>query len=577
MNSFASDLNERMLERFVRDSSDMTTLDWICANTTIRGQRYTIDGYEFQEAIINDMHPQMAVRKCSQVGLTESQIRKSLAWTYRTRGVASIFTLPEEKLFKRISQTRIKPIVDKDRVFQLNSEGAVRSMGILQFGNSFMYITACTEGDATSTSADALFNDEVDLSDQQMLALFNSRLQNSQYKIIQRFSTPTFPMFGIDLDYQASDKHQYLCKCASCGAWNNPMFTREFIEIPGLPDRYETLVEIERTDLDDMDLRNAYVACRKCRRRLPLGAPSSREWVPEHPGRDYRGYQVSPFCRDLLDPKYIVDTLLKFKDRQFLRGFYNTVLGEPFSDGQIQLSEEDIKACMKGGAKTQVGRDIPCAVGIDVGQTCHIVVGDAAGNAIFEFLACPVDDLTTQIDRIFKEYNIVAGGIDRLPYTPTSEALRDHTRGIILPIEYSGTGPKIAEVKDKLTEEVTHLRMNRTSLIDAVAAPVRAHNISFYGYAHQDSVVLQHLRDMWRREEPEKPAKWEKLTNQDHYFHSLAFLKGGVLAKNYLEALNKEEERSEVSLNLVYTSGSNSDIDLVSRNRGSRHGSFDLY
>lgn len=577
MNSFASELEERMLQRFVRDSSDMSTLDWICANTTIRGARYDIKGYEFQEAIINDMHPQMAVRKCSQVGLTESQIRKSLAWTYRTRGVASIFTLPEEKLFKRISQTRIKPIVEKDRVFQLNAEGAVRSMGIMQFGNSFLYITACTEGDATSTSADALFNDEVDLSDQQMLALFNSRLQNSRYKIIQRFSTPTFPMFGIDLDYQASDKHQYLCKCASCGAWNNPMFNREFIIIPGLPSHIDQLTEIERSDLDDLDLANAYVACRKCRSRLPLGDPASREWVAEHPGRNYRGYQVSPFCRDLLDPKYIVETLVKYKDRQFIRGFYNTVLGETYSDGQIQLAEADIKACMKGGAETTVGSDVECAIGIDVGQTCHIVVGSADGAAVFEFLACPVDDLTTQVDRLMGKYRIVAGGIDRLPYTPTSEALRDHTKGIVLPIEYSGVGPKVSEVKDKITDEVSHVRMNRTALIDAVAAPIRAHNIAFFGYAHQEPVITQHLRDMWRKEEPEKPATWVKLTGQDHYFHALAFLKAGLEAKHYLAALKKEEERTQVDLSLVYTSGSNSDIDLYSRSRSNRFDDHGLY
>lgn len=558
-----------MLARFVRDSSDMSMLEWICANTTMNGRRFSIKGYEFQEAIVNDMHPSMAVRKCSQVGLTEVQIRKSLAWTYRNRGVASIFTLPEEKLFKRVSQTRVKPIVDNDRVFQLNAEGAVRSMGIMQFGNSFLYLTGCTEGDATSTSADALFNDEVDLSDQKMLALFNSRLQNSTYKIIQRFSTPTFPLFGIDGDYQSSDKHQYLCKCPSCGHHNNPAFTREYIHIPGLPDHYAKLTEIEASDLDDLDLENAAVVCKKCRTPLPLGDPDTREYVPEHPGRRMRGYQVSPFVTDRLNVGYMVDQLVRYKRRQFIRGFYNTVLGEPYSDGQIQLSYAAIRACMKSPNRQEVSKDHPCAIGIDVGQTCHIVVGSAVKTDIFEFLSVPVEQLQETIDDLDTRYNIVCGGADRYPYTPTVDALREHTKGRIIPFAYASTGPVLKEEKDKITEEVLHIRINRTYILDSVANDIRKGKAEFYGYSHQQEIISEHLRDMWRDEQPEKPAQWVKLTGQDHFFHALAFYKASIEGKKYLEALDKEEERTEFGFALVDIGGvdSNTVLGQKSRNR----------
>lgn len=553
-NYFASELAENLVQRFVRDSSDMSMLEWICSNTTIRGRKFSVKGYEFQGAIINDMHPNLACRKCSQVGLTEAQIRKSLAWTYRNRGVSTIFTLPEEKLFKRVSQTRVKPIIDNDRVFQLNAEGAVRSMGIMQFGNSFLYLTGCTEGDATSTSADALFNDEVDLSDQKMLALFNSRLQNSVYKIMQRFSTPTFPLFGIDQDYQASDMHQYLCKCPSCGHHNNPTFDRDYIDIPGLPDHIEKLTEIEQSDIDDMDLLNATVVCKKCRSPLPLGDPETRSWVAEFPTRHARGYQVSPFATDRLNVAYIVDQLVRYKNRQFIRGFYNTVLGEPYSDGQIQLSREALKAAMKGGAGVVVGKDVPVSIGIDMGQTCHIVVGAAEEFAIFEFLAVPVEKLDEAIDELEAKYNVVAGGVDRFPYTPNADALRKKTHGRILPFAYADTGPFLREEKDKITEEVDHLKVNRTQILDMVANKIRKGQASFHGYSHQEEVIIEHLRDMWRDEQPEKPARWVKLTGQDHYFHALAFYYAGVEAKQFLKAKEKSDERTEVGVSLVSTS-----------------------
>ncbi|WP_204307082.1 hypothetical protein, partial [Klebsiella aerogenes] len=72
----------------------------------------------------------------------------------------------------------------------------------------FGYITGTTEGEATSISADILMEDEVDLADQSMRSLFQSRLQGSLWKITQRFSTPTYLGYGIDAAYQASDKHE---------------------------------------------------------------------------------------------------------------------------------------------------------------------------------------------------------------------------------------------------------------------------------------------------------------------------------------------------------------------------------
>lgn len=570
-NHFASELKAKLEKRFVRDTADMSISDWVKQNTTIGGRQFTTKGYEFQEAILNDTHPNMDVIKCSQVGLTEIQIRKVLAWTYRNKGVASIFTLPEEKLFKRVAQTRIKPILQKDRVFRMGDEEQVRSMGIIQLGSSFVYVTGCTEGDATSTSADAIFNDEVDLSNQEMLALFNSRLQNSDYKIKQRFSTPTFPMFGIDLGYQASDKHQYLCRCDACNHWNNPKFNLNFIEVPGLPAHIEQLTDLETHDLDDIDLEGSYVKCEKCGTGLDLSNPELREWVPEVASRKHaRGYRVSPFATGKLNPAYIITQMVDYKSRQFIRGWHNTVLGEPYSDGQMQLSYEAIKAAMKGGQTPEVGSDYPVAIGIDMGQTCHIVVGSLNKRTVFLFKAVHIDNLQEEIEKLCKRFNVVAGGIDRHPYTPTSNAIRDLSEGKIFPVEYSTNGPNYNLQKDQVSEEITHVRANRTFLIDGVSGEIRDGKAEFWGYSHQESIITEQLRDMWRDEKPESPAKWVKLTGNDHYFHALAFLRAGIEAMELKAALNKTEHRTMATVSLASPEEGDSK-QLFGSSRSNRH------
>ena len=510
---------------------------------------------------------------------TEIQVRKALAFIARNRGTTTIFTMPNEKMFERMSTTRILPVVKEEKVFNLESrsgEKPTRSKGLIQVGSSFMFVTGMTEGDATSISADAVFNDEVDLSDQSMLALFNSRLQNSDWKINQRFSTPTFNNFGVDQGYMASDSREYLCKCDSCGHWNLPLFNRSFVDLPGLPDNVEHLHEIDETLIDSglLDLVNATVVCERCRAPLDLGREENREWVAKYPSRTHaRGYRVRPFSTDRLGPDYIIQQLLKYKTREYLRGFYNTVLGEAFTAGNARLSDADIDMCFTSHISNPcTDRSLPSWIGIDVGQTCHITIGQGWSIEtmhIIEFRTVPVDELLTVVQEILDTYNVIGGGVDRHPYTPTADALWEMSQGRIMPIEYRGQRD-LNVMLDPLDPEIhRYAQANRTFLIDHVARLVRLHKFSFSGYGQQRSVISEHLKDMVRDETPEEPAKWVKLNGNDHYFHALAFLVGGVLLKEY-EQKKFSDPRTTVTVDLANIAGMNTNLFAINRkaNRG---------
>ena len=539
-NPYIAELVRRIEQRYNVESSDMTMGDWICANTHLRGRPFTFDRYPFQRAICDDMHRNLDCIKPSQVGLTEVQIRKTLGFGARNRGTTSIFTFPIEKMFKKQSTTRIKPLVEEEKCFNLETasgEKPTRSRDLYQIGTSFMHVTGATEGDATSVSADLVMNDEVDLTDQQMLVLFNSRLQNSDWKINQRFSTPTFSNYGVDKGYQVSDQHVYLCKCSVCNHWNDPVFRPQFVHIPGLSDDVNDFTEIDEQMIDEgtIDIFGAYVKCEKCHAPLPLGDVDAREWVPKYPSRDHhRGYRVSPFSTDRLPPDYIITQLLKYKSREYLRGWYNTVLGEAHTDGNSRLSDADIDACFSNQMEIpQVDPDKPSWLGIDMGMTCHVVVGqgdDQHNLQVVRFTEVPIKELNDHVSDMLATYNIIGGACDRHPYTPNADDLWELSDGKILPVEYRGQ-KDVNLVKDQVTEEVIYAQANRTKAIDVVAAAVRRKRARFSGYGNQKSIIRDHLKDMVRDENPEKEATWVKLTGNDHYFHALTFLYAAVKLK----------------------------------------------
>lgn len=547
---------QRLEQRYSKDAEDMSMSRWIEANTTLRKRPFSFKRYQFQRGIVDDMHPNLDVMKCSQVGLTEVQIRKMLAFLRRHDGTSGIFTLPNEKMFKRVSTTRIKPLIEANPVFTPTDSGKMaRSMSLMQFGQSFLHVTGATEGDATSTPADILFNDEVDLTDQNMLSLFNSRLQASDWKIRQRFSTPTFMDYGIDLSFKASDQHEYMCKCRACGHHNLPDFEPQFLDIPGLTDEMAedlSLIDIQSVEL--LDLINAQVVCEKCRAPLDLDDEDMREWVPRHPARSQvgRGYRVRPFVTSRIPIPYIVSQLLDYQSREYVRGWYNTVLGRPYTAADARLSEDAIRANLISGAPIPITSTEAVAIGIDVGQTCHVSIGKPSGDdevVVTNFLEVPSNEIVEWVKNFRKDHKLITGAMDRHPFTPTAEAVLEASGGVVYPVEYRGQ-KDINAVKDE-TQEIKYFQANRTQLIDHVARLVRAKKLPMAGYGHKEHILIQHLRDMVRDETPEMPAVWRKLTGQDHYFHSLGFLLFSLRIRNLIDILDDSEVRTMITVSNI--------------------------
>jgi hypothetical protein len=559
-------------ERFSNDASAMPTSEWVCANTHLKKKPFSFKKYEFQIQIINDNHPNLCCIKPSQVGLSEIQIRKYLAFLRRTTAITGIFTMPTDVMRDRMSQTRVKPIIESEPVFNPpSSDKPVRQKGLYQIDQSFAYFTGNTEGDATSISADILYHDELDLSDQEMIALFQSRLQGSDYKITQAFSTPSYTGYGIDALYTNSDQLEYLYRCPHCNHHQIPTFEPHFVCLPGLNRDVEDLSTLSQDQISAIDHDNAHWRCEKCSKPLDLVDPSLREWVPRHPGRPTRGYRVRPTSVSTITVPYILKQLSNYSRLDNLKGFRNTVLGQPDDTGGARLTEAEIRAAMQSPAVPDISSDVPCLIGIDVGITCHVILA-TFGTTIF-FRQVPSNQLLAFVTELLTKHNIVAGCIDRYPDTSLSEQIRDLSNRVIMPVHYATApnAPTINEVFD-IEEAPSHWNCHRTRGIDDAVSLIRRSRLLLNGYGNLAPIIVTHLRDMVRIENPDTPATWNKLRGEDHFFHALTYL---AIARKSVETdfLNHDADKRTQCFVLPAASSKPPSLSPSSLNKIT-HGSF---
>lgn len=537
-NQYTQELYDLFVTRFAVEASDMTASEWLCRNTSLKGKPFSFNRYPFQRELVDDDHRNSATIKPSQVGVSEVYQRAALAFLTRHRNTKGIYAYPDDDMRKKNVQTRVMPMVDDTEVFNKQNSSSnkpVRSIQLLQINQSFLYMTGSKEGDATSTDADFVFLDEYDLHDMDIAGLFSSRLLNSDWKIKRYFSTPTFTQYGIHSLYENSDQMEYLIKCDSCNHWQFPLFEEKFLHLPGLPTGLESLLEIDQSMIEHfkIDLEASYVCCERCRAPLDLGRESNRAWVAKYPSRQYaRGRRVNPFSVSTRPPRDVILELVDIKKKGLgIRRFKNTILGEPEDSSTARISESSIRACISGMAQVPaINRHVPTWIGIDMGHTCTITVGQGytiSAQQVVLVENCPIGRIVERAQELCKIYNVMGGLADRHPESNTADAIREATNGKILPCEYRGN-KEINIVKDPLGK-VLYLQADRTTLLDKVAAAIRAQNISFSGYGPLENDIVVHLRNMVRDEQPEQPAVWRKLDPQDHIFHSCGFLLTAVV------------------------------------------------
>lgn len=501
---------------------------WITTETFYAMQPYSFHKHEYQEFILNDQSQEMNVQKCSQVGVSEVLVRKALALVHVLRPYTIAYTLPTAGFAGVFAKTRVDPVIDGSKTLKEAVHKTTNNNEVKQFGDSFLYLKGAASTNAPiSIPCDHLIHDEFDFSDQEVLGQYRSRLTHSEWKKVDRFSTPTLPNFGINKKFLDSRRFYNLCKCHHC----NHYFTPDYYKHVKIPNFVKDLSEIDKQMLTRIKWREAALICPSCGQEPSL-LPEHREWVCENPDDVdlAAGIQVTPFDAPLIiKPSYLIEASTSYDRPQ---DFVNFNLGLPAADSEATLSPDDFRSVFVHADPGSVAY----VMGVDVGNTYHFVVGavDAWGDLLAVYCeAVPMGSARQRYHELRKQYRLVCTVIDSVPHSETVMALQDKDPNLFASVYVKNKGVLTHYVVDKerVREEgqefVRQININRSRALDAYMEFIRSGHLRIRHCDAKDLVIAHHCSMKRVRtfefESGEMSFTWQKTDGEDHFHHAFLY------------------------------------------------------
>jgi len=505
---------------------------WMETHTFLRGEPFSFEDHEYQEVLADDRSAEINVIKCAQIGISEFSIRRALAILQLHAGTTVLYSLPTATFASTFVKTRFDPVIEGSPSLRETLHPGVDSSMVKRFTNdSFLYARGASgTGQAISVPVDFLVNDEVDFSDQGILDTFTSRLTHSPHKGRFRLSTPTIPGWGIADHYDHSQQKVEMVKCNHCNHWFWPEYYKH-VRLPGF--RGDSLKEITRASLANLNTDDAYVECPKCG-LAPSFDVANREWIVKNPDSGFSaiGYHITPFCApNVITPGYLIKSSTDY-DRE--ADFVNFGLGCSMQDAESSLARDEVEACFVRG---EPPTSYTTVMGIDMGGLCAIHIGVVMGAGdlvIIHSELCPLSRIEERRRRLKAKYRVLIEVIDGLPYTDI--VLRFQSTdpncwaSIFSNIKGLGVWAIRAQEEDetKATARLRQINVNRNKGLDTVMEWVRGGRITFFE-SDQKDIIVDHIVDMKRVKQftsnNELEFVWVKSKKGvDHYFFALLYL-----------------------------------------------------
>lgn len=289
----------------------------------------------WQVDIINDKHPDKAVIKSRQLGLSEMGVGEMIwfADTHSYAGIKALYTFPTNRQMEDFVGSRLNPVLSQGYYSTL-VDPHEDSLKRKKIRDSILFFRSSSKGSAVEgVDIDYLSMDEYDrVSPNAEISAMES-MSSSNFKIVRRWSTPTVPDYGIHDLFTTSDQRVYMHKCDSCG----------------LRQQLDYDKNIECLDEDGIDILARTVkegtfrfVCQKCGK--PLDRWYNGEWVAAYPSRTADGGGVRGYFISQMNAVWISADELKRKELQAKskQQFYNYVLGYPYQDVALAVQDRDI-------------------------------------------------------------------------------------------------------------------------------------------------------------------------------------------------------------------------------------------
>lgn len=526
----ADDIARLHLQRIrMATSGRLTRKDlakWVETETFISGKPYSFFNHEFQERILSDESQIVVIRKCSQVGMSETSLRMALGLVSIIPNLSLIYVFPTASFAKLYVKTRLDPIINGSpflRSAVRNSDGA-DSAEVKQLGaGGFLYFRgASSDTAAISVAADAIIFDEYSFANQEIAGQFQSRLTHSPHKIRTYLSTPTFPMDPIDAAFRDSRRHWNFVKCHHCGHWFCPSYL-DHVHIPGYDDE---LRRITKARLASIRYQEAVLLCPHCGREPSL-QPKHRGWVVENPSENHlaAGYQVQPFdAPNIISIPYLVQASTAYAR---WADFVNFNLGLPAEDADSGITPEDVDNAMIEMESTPFTTHV---IGGDMGLICRLFVAGVttAGELmIVHTEQIPIGEFRRRYAELSKQYRVTSKVLDAQPYVETLLNLQQTDPNLFA--AYFVTKKSIS-LYDTVTREeneregktaLRQISINKHAALDVLLEEMREGKILIRRTKDAADIKTQLTASKRAKKVTEdgQISVWNKPTNGEDHFH----------------------------------------------------------
>ncbi len=442
-----------LLKDLVGSSQAGISFEEYCSRHIVLDDRspYLVYSRPFMRDIVEDIfeHPHVTVEKGAQTGFSTLFLAHSF-YMVDLLEANLIYYLPTDKMANRFGQTRFDPYVERSQYLKTRMLGTDQA-GLKQIGTHFFYMLGLvSKTGAISIPADEVLFDEVALINRENMDLAQDRILASKLGWQKYFSTPIYEEDGIDELYRESDMRKWTVSCEGCG--------RESIPEEEFPD-----------NIQDARSRGGkvHIYCVKCGKPLNVDRGC---WIAEHPERtDLRGYRVPQLAIKDARIDLIWNRWKKAQGKpEKVARVRRSALGIADSGNMQPINSKTLEIVEAASDYYfQDSSDLPCAIGIDMGDNAHIAVLAPYGDG-FRIIAAfhiDVEDLLSYIPRWEIAYNVGCLIIDAMPYkTESKRVVRALTQAVGFIQYFKSNYKETTEGEDE--KEVLVIQVDRDESLD---------------------------------------------------------------------------------------------------------------
>ena len=542
MNQFSSQLEQLMVQKLVTglEKSTITSCSVWAEKRRIMGGswpgKFCYDHHPWLLEMHDSPYAEDVGQKAAQMGFTEWAINVTFYYMDE-KGFDVLYVLPTSDDASKFTTGRFDPALELSPYLK-GFFSDVNNVGMKRAAGTILYVRGSkSRSQLKSIPTPVLILDEVDEMPPESISLAKERQSGQLVTKTLKLSTPTIKNKGINADFQLSSQAYYHFQCPHDAC-------KKLIQLT-----YPECLVITGESLTDPNLKNSYLKCPKCNRKLPhefkkdymkhVSKGGTGRFIESYTNRDIGGWHVSQLysMAQAGIPSNLAFSAMRAKvDPMYAQEWYNSKLGEVYADEGAKISDELLDACIGSHRNGDINTDRLRTFGMDVGTVNNIVIKEwypvthdawhpeLAKNdlfkprTVFKTTTQGTDKDFDEAYEIFGDYKCTAGVLDAEPERRMALRFAQRLFGRMLCCDYlfSQSGRSVT-----CDEETLMLKVNRTSWLDQSLSRYKERSIELP--IDIDDTFREQIKEPTRIQRKDKwgqPYGVYVNVDPDHYAHA---------------------------------------------------------